>query len=94
MAPKPKRPAKTAEEKALEKRQQIALDKEIEEQEERLSMFTRKSLGRASLLSGAPKTPQQAAGRATAGGRMFGGSPMSNASSVATPNTSRTQQRR
>lgn len=94
MAPRPKKPAKTAEEKALEKRQQIALDKEIEENEERLSMFTRKQLGRASLLSGAPKTPQQAAGKATSGGRMFGGSPMSNASPAAAPNASRTQQRR
>lgn len=66
MAPRPRKPAKTAEEEALERRQQTALDKEIEEQEERLSLFTRKSLGRASLLTGAPKTPSQAAGRATA----------------------------
>lgn len=94
MAPKPKRPPKTAEEKALERRQQTALDKEIEEQEERFSLFSRKQLGRVSLLSGAPKTPQQAAGKATSGGRMFGGSPMSNASPAATPNVSRTQQRR
>jgi len=77
MAPTPRRQPKTANETALEKRQQTALDKEIEEQEERLTLFTRKSLGRASLLSGAPKTAQQAAGKASSNGRMFGGSSMS-----------------
>lgn len=93
MASKPKRQLKTAEEKALEKRQQIALDKEIEEQEERLSMFTRKSLGRASLLSGAPKTAQQAAGKATEGGRMFSGRSASNSPSAGVTRTPGTQQR-
>lgn len=60
----PRRPAKTAEESALEKRQQIALDKEIEDTEEKLRLFSRRSLGAASLLSGAPRTTKQAAGAA------------------------------
>lgn len=59
----PRRPAKTAEQVALEKRQQTALDKEIEEQEERLGLFKRRSLGKASLLSGAARTATEAAGR-------------------------------
>lgn len=76
----PKRPPKTAEESALEKRQQIALDKEIEDTEEKLRLFSRRSLGAASLLSGAPRTTKQAAGeaksmlRSSAGSMSSGGS--------------------
>lgn len=68
MAPRPKRPAKTAEQEALEVRQQKALDKEIEEEEQRLSLFRRGQLGRSSLLSGAVRTTAQAAGAARAAG--------------------------
>ena len=56
----PKKPKKTAEEEALEKRQRAALDKEIGESEERLSALTRGTLGRVSLLSGAPKNVSEA----------------------------------
>ena len=58
----PKKPAKTAEELALEKRTQIALDKSIGDQEDMLKALSRGTLGRVSLLSGAPKTTQEAAG--------------------------------
>jgi len=68
MGSSPKRPAKTAEEKALEVRQRSLLDKEIEESEERFKMLARGKLGRASLLSGAAVTPATAAGAATRGG--------------------------
>lgn len=60
---KPKRPEKTAEEKAVEKRQSLLLDKEIEESEERLKSLARGRLGRASMLSGAPTNAAQAAGK-------------------------------
>jgi len=56
----PKKPKKTAEEKALETRQRSALDKEIGETEERMAALTRGTLGRVSLLSGAPKTVSEA----------------------------------
>jgi hypothetical protein len=56
----PKKPKKTAEEKALERRQTIALDKEIGETEERMAALTRGTLGRVSLLSGAPKNVSEA----------------------------------
>lgn len=52
----PKKPKKTAEEKALEIRQQKKLDEEIEESESRFRMFSRRMLGPNSLLSGAPRT--------------------------------------
>ena len=73
---KPKAPKKTAQEVAVERRQTIMLDKEIEEQEDRFRAMSRGKLGRASLLAGAPRTRGEAAGRgATAGGRtsMVGG---------------------
>lgn len=56
----PKKPKKTAEEKALERRQGIALDKEIGETEDRLAALARGTLGRVSLLSGAPKNVSEA----------------------------------
>jgi len=66
---KPKAPKKSAQEVAVERRQQILLDKEIEEQEDRLRVASRAKLGKASLLGGAPRTRAEAAGRgATAGG--------------------------
>lgn len=58
----PKKPAKTAQEAAIETRQTLALDKSIEEEEERFKALRRGMLGSASLLSGASKT---AAGAAT-----------------------------
>ena len=76
---KPKAPKKSAQEVAVERRQQILLDKEIEEQEDRLRVASRAKLGKASLLGGAPRTRAEAAGRGatakTTGGRtsMVGG---------------------
>lgn len=67
----PSRPQKTNEEKALENRQRIALDKEIEDEEEKLKALARGTLGNASLLSGAPSTVSKAAGVAA---RSMGGS--------------------
>ena len=77
---KPKAPKKTAQEVAVERRQTIMLDKEIEEQEDRFRALSRGKLGRASLLAGAPRTRGEAAGRGgmggatTAGGFSGGGS--------------------
>lgn len=65
---KPKAPKKTAQEVAVERRQTIMLDKEIEEQEDRFRALSRGKLGRASLLAGAPKTRGEAAGRGGMGG--------------------------
>jgi hypothetical protein len=71
---KPKAPKKSAQEVAVERRQQIMLDKEIEEQEDRFRAMSRGKLGKASLLGGAPRTRAEAAGRgATAGGGATGG---------------------
>ena len=58
---KPKKPKKTAQEKAMVKRQTLLLDKEIAEQEKRLKSMARGKLGAKSLLRGAPmaaKSPQ------------------------------------
>jgi hypothetical protein len=72
---KPKAPKKSAQEVAVERRQQIMLDKEIEEQEDRFRAMSRGKLGKASLLGGAPRTRAEAAGRgATAGGGAATGS--------------------
>jgi len=66
---KPKAPKKSAQEVAVERRQTIMLDKEIEEQEDRFRAMSRGKLGKASLLGGAPRTRAEAAGRgATSGG--------------------------
>ena len=64
----PKKPAKTAEEVALERRTQMALDESIGDQEDMLKALSRGTLGRASLLSGAPKTAKDAAGGKRSGG--------------------------
>ncbi len=66
---KPNAPKKTAQEVAVERRQQIMLDKEIEEQEDRFRALSRGKMGKASLLGGAPTTRQEAAG---VGGRRSG----------------------
>ena len=58
----PKAPKPTAEQLAVERRQQVALDKEIEEQEQRLRAATRSTLGTKSLLGGVPRSRAEAAG--------------------------------
>ena len=77
MASTPKKPKKTAEEKALEIRQRSLLDKEIEEGEERFKALARGKLGRQSLLSGGPRNVKESAGgpRASSpgGASMLGG---------------------
>ena len=60
--------SKTAQEVALERRQRSLLDKEIEEEEDRLRLLSRGKLGRSSLLSGAPRTVSEAAGVSRSGG--------------------------
>lgn len=60
---KPKAPKKSAQEVAVERRQTIMLDKEIEEQEDRFRAMSRGKLGKSSLLGGAPRTRAEAAGR-------------------------------
>ena len=62
MASSPKSPEKTAEELAIERRQRSLLDDEIGESEDRLKALARGSLGRASLLSGAPANRADASG--------------------------------
>ena len=71
---KPKAPKPTAQEKAVEIRQQRALDEEIAEQEDRFRALARGKLGTASLLGGAPRSRQEAAmGRKGAGGAAVAG---------------------
>lgn len=59
----PKKPEKTAQEKAAEIRQTMALNKAIDEEEKRLKALRRGSLGNASLLGDATATARQAASR-------------------------------
>ncbi len=63
MAGNPAKSEKTAEEQALERRQRTMLDEEIAETEQQLKSLARGTLGRKSLLTGAPTTPAQAASR-------------------------------
>ena len=65
---KPKAPKKSAQEVAVERRQTIMLDKEIEEQEDRFRALSRGKRGTVSLLGGAPRSREEAAGR----GRAYG----------------------
>ena len=67
---KPKAPIPSAQEQAITKRQTIALDKEIEEQEQRFKALARGKLGSASLLGGAPRSRSESArgARGSAGG--------------------------
>ena len=69
---KPKAPKKTAQEVAVERRQTIMLDKEIEEQEDRFRALARGKRGTVSLLGGAPRSREEAASRGRAAG--LGGS--------------------
>jgi hypothetical protein len=50
----PKAPKPTAQQLAVERRQSMALDKEIEEQEQRQRALARGQLGTRSLLGGVP----------------------------------------
>jgi hypothetical protein len=63
----PKAPKPTAQQIAVERRQTIALDKEIEEQEERFRAAARGKLGTRSLLGGVPRNRAEAAGGAGRG---------------------------
>jgi len=65
---RPKAPKPTAQQLAVERRQSMALDKEIEEQEERQRALARGQLGVRSLLGGVPRTARERAtgGRAAA----------------------------
>ncbi len=58
---RPKAPKPTAQQLAVERRQSMALDKEIEEQEERQRALARGQLGTRSLLGGVPRTAREAA---------------------------------
>ena len=58
----PKAPKPSAQEVAIERRQQVALDKEIEEQEDRLRAATRNRLGTKSLLGSVPRSRAESAG--------------------------------
>jgi len=77
---RPKAPAKTAEQAAGEIRTRSLLDKEIEEEEERLRFARRGKLGQSSLLSGAARTISEAAtgsrrGGGGGAGSLLGGGP-------------------
>ena len=63
----PKAPKPTAQQIAVERRQAVALDKEIEEQEERFRAAARGKLGTKSLLGGVPRSRSEAAGGAGRG---------------------------
>jgi uncharacterized membrane protein YgcG len=78
---KKSKPQQTAEEIALERRTQMALDKSIEQQEEAFKALARGKLGSASLLSGAPKTSQDAAAGKRSGGAGGAGSLLGGGSS-------------
>jgi len=65
----PKAPKPTAQQIAVERRQAVALDEEIAEQEERFRAMARGKLGTKSLLGGVPRS------RAEAAGGRAGGSP-------------------
>lgn len=75
----PEKPDPTAEQLALERRQQAALDKETEEMERRAKMMARSRLGANTLLSGAEPTQERmvtrgsTSGAGTAGGSLLGG---------------------
>ena len=61
---KPKKQKKTAEEMAMERRQTMMLNEEIEDQEDRFRKLARGSLGKKSLLSKSPSSRKESAGGA------------------------------
>ena len=71
---KPKKPKKTAEELAAERRLRADLDKEIGKGEDLFKLLTSKQLGRQSLLSGAARTTTEAAAGGRRGGAAGAGS--------------------
>ncbi len=71
---KPKKAKKTAEQEATEIRTRSLLDKEIGEEEDRFKLLAMGKLGRSSLLSGAPRNIQEAAGGVSRGGAGGAGS--------------------
>ena len=68
----PKAPKPTAQQLAVERRQSMALDKEIEEQEERQRALARGQLGTRSLLGGVPGMGGRRAAERAAPTRMGG----------------------
>ena len=58
----PKAPKPTAQQVAVERRQAVALDEEISEQEERFRAMARGKLGTKSLLGGVPRSRAESAG--------------------------------
>lgn len=71
---KPSRPEKTAEQLAAEKRLQMSLDKETEEEERRLKAASRASQGRQSLLGGQKKKRRNSGPSFTGRGNTTSGS--------------------
>ena len=69
---KPKAPKKTAQEVALEMRQASMLDKEIEEQENRLKAGARGQLGTRSLLGPGKAKPSAVSASRSAGTASYG----------------------
>lgn len=70
---RPKTPKKTGEQLATEKRQRLELDKVIGKQEDLFKLLSSRKLGRASFLSGSPRTAEEAAvGGSGSGGRGLG----------------------
>ncbi len=74
---KPKKPGKTPEQIANEVRIRRELDEVKEEEEERQAAIARGKLGRSSMLSGAPRTIAESAGRPKQGGGGGAGSLLS-----------------
>lgn len=65
----PKKPKKTAQELAIERRQRLELNKTIQKQEDLFSLLSSRKLGSASFLSGSPRTSEEAAGGGGGGGK-------------------------
>ncbi len=91
---KPKKPGKTAEQIANETRIRSQLDEEIREEEEREASIARGKLGRGSMLSGAPRTIAELAGRPNRGGGGGAGSLLSGVNRAATPKARPNQRRK
>lgn len=70
---KPRKPEKTAEQLALERRQSAELDKEIAKGEQRAKLAARGRLGAQSLLSGADSTQEGIVTQGGVSGRRTGG---------------------
>jgi len=87
---KPKAPEKTAQQEAIERRQSMLLDEEIEEQEELLKSLASGRSFKESLLAGTPKSRKAAARGASmlgSGTRSGGGSGGGGGGGGSTPST-------